>query len=163
LACYQERRDVAGCESLPYKPLKKWYEDYRTKGKYSADLLWDRGHRLKSEAENHKTWEQIKRDAAAKMPDTQGSKWYRWDKRKRGIGHMPRFTYSRSTAGHYKDDDTDGESAVVGAGPSSYANPQDDPNFAWPDDDDQAAPAARHAPRGGGVAEIARVISETMR
>ena len=51
------------------------YEDYRSKGKYSADLLWERNHRLKSEEENRKTWEQIKKDAASRMPDDSSNKW----------------------------------------------------------------------------------------
>ena len=51
------------------------YEDYRSKGKYSADLLWERNHRLKSEEENRKTWEQIKKDAASRMPEDSSNKW----------------------------------------------------------------------------------------
>lgn len=50
---------------LTTRGLQHRYHDYRAKGKYAADLLWDRDRRLRSESENQKTWEQIKRAAAA--------------------------------------------------------------------------------------------------
>ena len=126
LACYQEVHGVGPCESTPYKPLKQWYHDYRTKGKYSADLLWDRNRRLKSEMENKKSWERIKNSAAPGQGDN-SDHWFRWKKSDKGMrasgSRQSQGAYTYSSSNEYDDD-----GKLVHAG--------EDENFSWPDDDD---------------------------